>query len=191
MLKIFGVFLFVMTVCSLVGSAKNNCPTIKTKNQWAGKAATDVTYQVRPIRYVVIHHTASDPCSTFVECAELIQGIQNYQMTDLEYDDIGYNFLIGNDGNVYEGTGWGVRGSHSYGYNMNGTGIAFIGNFIKKLPTRAALDAAKKLLECGVKKGELDRHYKLLGGLQVISTQSPGLTLYNEIQEWDHWVSTP
>lgn len=40
------------------------------------------------------------------------------------------SFLIGNDGLVYEGTGWGVRGAHTYGYNGNGTGIAFIGNFV-------------------------------------------------------------
>jgi len=39
------------------------------------------------------------------------------------------SFLIGNDGVVYEGTGWGVRGAHTYGYNANGTGIAFIGNY--------------------------------------------------------------
>lgn len=40
------------------------------------------------------------------------------------------SFLIGDDGVVYEGTGWGVAGAHTYGYNRNSTGIAFIGNFV-------------------------------------------------------------
>lgn len=39
------------------------------------------------------------------------------------------SFLVGNDGNIYEGTGWLVIGAHTYGYNTNGTGIAFIGDF--------------------------------------------------------------
>lgn len=46
---------------------------------------------------------------------------------------ISFSFLIGNDGIVYEGTGWGLRGAHTYGYNAIGTGIAFIGNFVGKL----------------------------------------------------------
>lgn len=60
-----------------------------------------------------------------------------------------------------------------------------------KLPAQAALDACKKLLACGVELGELSEDYGLIGGSQVISTQSPGLTLYNEIQEWPHWLPNP
>lgn len=40
------------------------------------------------------------------------------------------SFLIADDGVVYEGAGWGVAGAHTYGYNRNGTGIAFIGNYV-------------------------------------------------------------
>ena len=31
--------------------------------------------------------------------------------------DIGYNFVIGGDGHVYEGRGWKVVGAHTSGYN--------------------------------------------------------------------------
>lgn len=63
--------------------------------------------------------------------------------------------------------------------------------FLDTLPTDAALYAAKELLKCGVKQGELDRKYRLLGGRQVISSESPGLELYNTIQDWENWVSAP
>lgn len=53
------------------------------------------------------------------------------------------------------------------------------------------MQAAKDLLRCGVKRGELDRHYKLLAGRQLISTDSPGTELYGEIQDWDHWSTGP
>ncbi|KAM8719779.1 hypothetical protein ACLKA7_005926 [Drosophila subpalustris] len=170
---------------------KTECPQLKLKRQWGGKPASALDYQVRPIPFVVIHHTVTGECSAFVQCSEILQNIQNYHQTQLDFNDIGYNFLIGNDGVVYEGTGWGVRGAHTYGYNMNGTGIAFIGNYKDHLPSAAALSACKKLLACGVAQGELTEDYGLIAASQVIQTQSPGLTLYNEIQEWPHWLSNP
>lgn len=38
------------------------------------------------------------------------------------------SFLIG-DNDIYEGTGWHIRGAHTFGFNSNATGIAFIGSF--------------------------------------------------------------
>ena len=39
---------------------------------------------------------------------------------------------MGQDGGVYEGVGWNIEGSHTYGYNDIALGIAFIGNFVGK-----------------------------------------------------------
>jgi N-acetylmuramoyl-L-alanine amidase len=66
------------------------------------------------------------------------------------WSDIGYNFLVGNDGNVYEGRGWNRVGAQTYNYNSVSIGIAFIGNFNSHLPNGRALNAAKQLIACGV-----------------------------------------
>jgi len=66
--------------------------------------------------------------------------------------DIGYNFLIGEDGKVYDGRGWNTVGAHVYGYNSRSIGIALIGNFDSRIPNSAALNACKKLIGCGVSK---------------------------------------
>lgn len=42
------------------------------------------------------------------------------------------SFLVGQDGGVYEGVGWHIQGSHTYGYNDIALGIAFMGNFVGK-----------------------------------------------------------
>lgn len=39
------------------------------------------------------------------------------------------SFLVGGDGAVYEGRGWGVVGAHAKGNNHDSLGIAFMGNF--------------------------------------------------------------
>lgn len=57
---------------------------------------------------------------------------QNYHMNQKKWNDIGYNFLVGEDGNVYEGRGWGQHGAHSVSYNSKSIGICLIGNFVRK-----------------------------------------------------------
>ena len=64
-----------------------------------------------------------------------------------DYDDIGYNFLIGGDGNIYEGRGFGTKGAHSPCYHQYAYGIAFIGNFCRQMPESKALQAYEKLMQ--------------------------------------------
>ena len=55
------------------------------------------------------------------------------------WSDIGYSFLVGGDGNIYEGRGWDIIGAHTAGYNSKGYAASFIGSFMNKLPTSGAL----------------------------------------------------
>lgn len=56
------------------------------------------------------------------------------------------------------------------------------------MPSNKAIQAGKNLLSCGVELGELSSHYKLYGARQIITeSESPGLALYQEIQEWPHY----
>ena len=58
---------------------------------------------------------------------------------DLGWDDIGYNFLVGEDGNVYEGRGWAHVGAHTKHYNKISLGASVIGDYMKKLPNQKAV----------------------------------------------------
>lgn len=40
---------------------------------------------------------------------------------------LAHSFLVGDDGRVYEGVGWNVRGSHDQGFSNISLGIAFFG----------------------------------------------------------------
>lgn len=41
--------------------------------------------------------------------------MQTFHMESKGWDDIGYNFMIGGDGAVYEGRGWDSQGAHTKG----------------------------------------------------------------------------
>jgi len=68
------------------------------------------------------------------------------------WNDIAYTFLVCEDGRVYEGRGWNVKGSHTLGYNEISIGICLIGDYQTRLPLPAAINATQELLACGVEK---------------------------------------
>ena len=48
-------------------------------------------------------------------------------MDQMLLNDIAYNFLVGGDGQTYEGRGWNVTGAFAPEVNNKSLGIAFIG----------------------------------------------------------------
>ncbi|KAJ8920327.1 hypothetical protein NQ315_011989 [Exocentrus adspersus] len=167
------------------------CPDIVNRTRWDGRLPVAVDYAIIPIKFVVIHHTVTPECTSETSCSSMVRSIQNFHMDTLEFQDIGYNFLVGGDGKVYEGASWHKVGAHTRGYNSRSLGLAFIGNFSNKTPSDAQLKAAKDFLECAMELGELDKNYQLFGARQVSATESPGAKLFNEIKKWRHFSRSP
>jgi hypothetical protein len=46
------------------------------------------------------------------------------------WSDIGYSFVVGEDGNVYEARGWDKVGAHTHNYNHNGIGMSYLVTFL-------------------------------------------------------------
>ena len=83
-----------------------------------------------PVPFTVIHHGGSnDYCTTQTQCAAIVRAYQNYHIDSNGWNDIGYNFVVGEDGNVYEGRGWEAVGAHAPTYNTKSIGICIIGDF--------------------------------------------------------------
>ncbi|KZC11632.1 Peptidoglycan-recognition protein 2, partial [Dufourea novaeangliae] len=166
-----------------------DCPTIIKRSQWGGKKASSVNYLIVPIPYVVIVHTVTPECNTKAQCSTRVESIRSYHMDILQWHDIGYSFLIGGDGTVYEGCGWNREGAHTFGYNTKSVGIAFIGNFQDKLASDKMLEVAHKLILCGKSQGILRDDVRVIGARQVVSTTSPGNELFGQIQNWPEFYS--
>ncbi|XP_006159927.1 peptidoglycan recognition protein 3 [Tupaia chinensis] len=162
------------------------CPNIVTRSAW-GARETYCPKMNLPAKYVIIIHTAGSSCNVSMVCQDRVRDIQSFHMDKWNFCDIGYHFLVGQDGGVYEGVGWHIQGSHTYGYNDIALGIAFIGNFIEKPPNAAALEAAQDLIHCAVEKGYLTPNYLLVGHSDVTNILSPGQALYNIISTWPHF----
>jgi hypothetical protein len=95
---------------------------IVTREAW-GARATRCTSGDSSKRRFAIHHTvsgSSDP-------ARQMRGIQSFHMNTRGWCDVGYHFLVGNDGRIYEGRPLHLLGAHVGGNNTGNIGVSFIG----------------------------------------------------------------
>nr|XP_060614512.1 peptidoglycan recognition protein 3-like [Anolis sagrei ordinatus] len=178
------ILLFVLCVLSEATA----CFQLITPSKWGAKPAncSAPLHDVLP-EYVVISHTAGTTCTTREECSRETRNAQDYHQRIKRWCDIAYNFLIGEDGYVYEGRGWRSEGAHTYGYNDISLGIAFIGTFTEKLPNQAAWKSLKCLLDFSVKIGYLSEEYLIMAHSDVSDIVSPGEPIRAEISKWPNY----
>jgi uncharacterized repeat protein (TIGR01451 family) len=124
-----------------------------------------------PIQKLIVHHTATgndDP-----NPAATIRSIYYYHAVTQGWGDIGYNFLIDESGNVYEGRysrsyaltesptgedigGNGVTGAHAQGYNSGTAGVALLGTLTNRDATAQARDALEGMLAWKAERHGID-----------------------------------
>ncbi|XP_041773377.1 peptidoglycan-recognition protein SC2-like [Anopheles merus] len=178
----FATVLVLASICLAGVSAQ--CPRIVTRAQWGARAASTAQLPIRPAPWVVMHHTAGASCTTDAACAQQMRNIQSFHMDGNGWADIGYNFLVGENGAAYEGRGWGRQGAHAPGYNDRSVGMGVIGTFTNVIPNAAARTAARNLITCGVSLGHIASNYWLIGHRQAVATACPGNAFFNEIRTW-------
>jgi N-acetylmuramoyl-L-alanine amidase len=164
-----------------------SCPRIVTRAEWGARAPTSITYISQPVPRVFVHHTAGASCSTQAACSAEVRSIQNYHMDTNGWSDIGYNFLIGEDGNAYEGRGWDRVGAHASDYNSVALGFSVMGTYSTTPPNAAAQTVVQQLISCGVSLGKLSSVYRLHGHRDGGCTECPGQAFYDIVVTWPNY----
>jgi len=166
--------------------------TIINRRTWLAQPPLRQSNSLKhPLPYVVILHTATENCSTQAECVFIVRHIQTFHIESNGWNDIGYSFVVGGDGNVYEGRGWDTEGAFARGYNSRAIGIAFIGTFTTDLPVPNMILAGKQLIDRGVELEKISAGYKLLAHRQLSPTESPGQAFFELLKTWPHWAEKP
>lgn len=140
-----------------------------------------------PVNRVIINHTASPACMSLLNCTISVFKTQRYHIETLKWFDIGYNFMVGGDGNVYECAGWDTVGAHSYHYNNVSIGIGVIGQFHLYEPTIQQVNATQLLIQLGVKLGKISQNYTVNAKCQLSDDISPGRFFVDAMKDWPHY----
>ncbi|XP_029014283.1 N-acetylmuramoyl-L-alanine amidase [Betta splendens] len=168
------------------------CPQIIPRCQWGAAAPRGAPALLSlPLQYLYVHHTyePSSPCSSFPQCSSNMRAMQRFHQEDRGWSDIGYSFVVGSDGYVYEGRGWNQVGTHTRGHNSLGYGVSVIGNYTAAPPSRHATDLLRHhLARCAVAAGALAANFTIHGHRQVVNyTSCPGDAFFSEIRHWEHF----
>ncbi|XP_054260648.1 peptidoglycan-recognition protein 1-like [Macrosteles quadrilineatus] len=135
--------------------------SVVSRAEWGAVEHTGNKPIRHPIIYVFLTINSHAPrCANKEECSRILRDMQDRDMKD-GCTDIKYNFLIGDDGTIYEGRGWNFRPHHLDQFpSMDGQMLDFacIGNFRKELRPDAMYDAQWKLLNLGIELKYLAKH---------------------------------
>ncbi len=128
-------------------------PAIIPRLAWAGSPTAlrrgSPRYAAR-VRFAVVHHTAGASPSSKAQSAAVVRGVAAYHVHGNGWSDVGYNFLVDRFGQIFEGRYGGIDrnviGAHAMGFNEGSVGIALLGSYGSRSPSKAALDAVARLI---------------------------------------------
>ena len=132
-------------------AAPGTPPTIIPRAAWGAaavppRAAPD--YGV--VQMAFVHHTVTANDYTPDQSASMVLAIAKYHRDTNGWNDIGYNFLVDQYGQVFEGRAGGVDqaviGAQAQGYNSQSTGVAVLGTFSAVPIPEAAMASITQLL---------------------------------------------
>ena len=100
---------------------------VKPRSAWKAKATKCSGTDGKKYR-MAIHHTYT-PAASNGSYAARIRSIQAYHMDARGWCDVGYHYLVTQDGTVWEGRPIKYRGAHVANSNSGNIGISFVGCF--------------------------------------------------------------
>jgi len=113
----------------------DNTPSLNSLMTWLPQN-TEYPSDWQPVERIVIHHSAT-PNNDPVPAITRIQNIYRFHAVTKGWGDIGYNYIIDQEGKIYEGRygGNGSRGAHVYydeakdNFNFGTIGIVLLGTY--------------------------------------------------------------
>ena len=154
-------------------AAAPGAPDIVTRAEWGADESIKSTTgscvrRFFPVQQLFVHHTVGRNFESNPKAA--MRAIYYFHTQRQGWCDVGYNFVVGWDGTIYEGrwarkyapwevhssedsTGRAVAGAHVSGYNSGSVGVSVMGNFSEVQPPPAVRKSLAQLLAW-----EADRH---------------------------------
>ena len=163
---------------------------VKSRSSWNARA-TKCTNNNPSKHRMALHHTFTPPKSSGSYAAR-VRSIQAYHMDTRGWCDVGYHFLVTDDGSVWEGRPLSARGAHVANNNTGNIGISYVGCYEPgacsamgtMTPSNASLESGAKLMRAlsdahgiGLNRSSVKGHREHSGA----STSCPGEHLLGQL----------
>ncbi|EKD30099.1 MAG: N-acetylmuramoyl-L-alanine amidase [uncultured bacterium (gcode 4)] len=120
--------------------------------------------KTKQVERIIVHHTAENNQNNKDDLG-LIRGIYYYHTIVRGWGDIGYNYLVGQRGQIYEGRAGGDYNvsAHALWNNKSSVGVSVMGNFMTDAVVAEQENAIKQIVEYLSKKYGIDLHKTSIG----------------------------
>jgi len=157
-----------------------------TRTTWKALPPRWTTRQKRPVDHIFIHHGAT-LLGDHTESGEarLIRSYQRHHYNKIPpWADVAYSFLVGiESGRVYTGRGWRNRPGATRRWNHRSYAICVVGDTTRQQISQQAIDSVRALIAQGVARGYIAPEFHVKGHRDVASTECPGDTAYDTLNE--------
>jgi LysM repeat protein len=161
-----------------IPNAPGNGYILVKRSQWTKVKPTTNARAMGKVTRLTIHHTSEHGGLVGLPDIEVIKRIENYHRNGKHWCAIGYHYLVGKDGRVYEGRPTTLQGAHVLSENENNVGISMIGDYDKKMPSARQLSALQAFLDDSRDKYRVSKS-RVYGHRDLNRSICPGDALYN------------
>lgn len=156
---------------------------VVTREAWGARDPSRVCGSDHTPRYITVHHTVT-PTVDSISPAARVRGIQAYHIDSNGWCDVGYHFLVGQDGRVYQGRSSELRtGAHVGGANTDNVGVSFLGTFTTDVPDDSMFSAGADVIRWLSESYDIPlQRDAVRGHREWGSTECPGGALFARLE---------
>jgi LysM repeat protein len=120
--------------------------TVKTRSAWSIYKIKGNITPMGKVNKITVHHTDDGPALSKMTDIKFLRAIENHHRNTRKWACIGYHYIIGRDGTIYEGRPVKYQGAHARSNNPNNVGISLIGDFNKSMPAKSQITSLEAIL---------------------------------------------
>ena len=151
--------------------------TVVSRAGWNARPPKRAFSKLRGVVGVVLHHSGVKGAATG---PFTVKGFERHHMDSRGWNAIAYNWLVDDDGVIYEGRGGGIVGGATRGWNSRTESICYTGWGSGEVSQRA-LDSIKWLVSDI--QGRYGSGLWVKGHRDLAATSCPGTSLYHWLQD--------
>lgn len=131
-------------------------PDYLAREEWCpgGKCPESTNPTFTLVTHLIVHHSAGSNNSN--DWGAVVRSIWDFHVNGNGWADIGYNWLISPDGEIYQGRPDNVLGAHFCGRNSRTMGVCMMGTYTNTTITPIARNSLVELLGWKSCTGDLD-----------------------------------
>jgi hypothetical protein len=136
------------------------------------------------ITHITLHHEGNaQPLRPEDDVPKMLRALQSWGASDRNWWDVPYHYLLGYNGEIYEGRDYHFMGETNTTYDPGGHFlISVVGNYSKQEPTQGQLNAIADLMAWAVKEFEVPLE-NIGGHYQYADTDCPGTNLRKYLED--------